>query len=112
MKKIFAWVVALTAACASAANLPPKLNERELRKEFTDLKDQDSAKFRNVKFAPSDSEGAWVMCGEYNAKNSFGGYAGFSRFMGMAFVDGKKTTYFLMTAKDDMAAAMCEKHGL
>src|SRR5690606_1839783 len=35
------------------------------------LKDPDSAKFRNQK----------GVCGEVNAKNSFGGYAGFVRFI-------------------------------
>lgn len=112
MKKIALIAMALLACGAHAAGQPPKVVEKELRKEFTDLKDQDSAKFRNIKFAKNDAGGAWIMCGEYNAKNSYGGYVGFSRFMGMAFVDGKKTTYMVMTVKDDTANAMCEKHGL
>lgn len=104
--------LSLAASTTLAAGQPPKVNEAALRKEFTSLKDQDSAKFRNIKFAPGEAEGAWVMCGEYNAKNSYGGYAGFSRFMGMALVDGRKTTYLVMTVQDDMANTMCEKHGL
>lgn len=112
MKKIAWLVLTLAALAAHAAPQPPKVNEKELRKEFTELKDQDSAKFRNIKFAKGDSDGSWVMCGEYNAKNSYGGYAGFSRFMGMAFIEGKKTTYLVMTVKDDLANVMCEKYGL
>lgn len=112
MKKILASAMALIALSTMAAGQQPKVNEAALRKEFTALKDQDSAKFRNIKFAPGEAEGAWVMCGEYNAKNSYGGYAGFSRFMGMALVDGRKTTYLVMTVQDDMANTMCEKHGL
>jgi hypothetical protein len=38
------------------------------------LKDPDSAQFRNVVYrAPH-------VCGEVNAKNGFGGYAGFKKF--------------------------------
>ena len=113
MKHIFMMAAGSLVACSAlAAGQPPKVNETALRKEFTSLKDQDSAKFRNIKFAPGEAEGAWVMCGEYNSKNSYGGYAGFSRFMGMALVDGRKTTYLVMTVQDDMANTMCEKHGL
>jgi hypothetical protein len=53
-----------------------------------------------------------VMCGEYNAKNSYGGYAGFSRFMGMVLVEERKATYLVMTVQDELANTMCEKHGL
>lgn len=37
----------------------------------TTLKDGDSAKFRNQ----------YKMCGEVNAKNSFGAYTGFTKFI-------------------------------
>ena len=43
------------------------------------LKDGDSAKFRGVFF--SDGGSVPVSCGEVNAKNSFGGYGGFQRFV-------------------------------
>jgi hypothetical protein len=43
------------------------------------LKDPDSAKFRNVNFY--SGSGTPVTCGEVNAKNSFGGYGGFERFI-------------------------------
>lgn len=112
MKKIALLATVLFACAANAAGKPPKVNEKVLRKEFDSLKDQDSAKFRNIKFASGDAEGAWIMCGEFNAKNSYGGYVGFNRFMGMAFVEGNKTTYLVMTVQDDLANAMCEKHGL
>ena len=41
------------------------------------LKDPDSAKFRGVRFYPKSGAG----CGEVNAKNSMGGYIGFSSFV-------------------------------
>lgn len=42
------------------------------------LKDPDSAKFRNVRMKAFD--GMHVVCGEVNAKNSYGGYTGFKKF--------------------------------
>ncbi|MBC7860285.1 MAG: hypothetical protein H7Z39_16250 [Burkholderiaceae bacterium] len=53
------------------------------------LKDADSAKFRNVR---SVGDGLFV-CGEVNAKNSYGGYVGFKKFYfdwpdGLANIDG------------------------
>lgn len=46
------------------------------------LKDPESAKFRNVRVSPY--MGGYVVCGEVNAKNSYGGYTGFTRFFGDA----------------------------
>lgn len=43
------------------------------------LKDPDSAKFRNVRFYSGG--GVPVVCGQVNAKNAFGGYTGFERFI-------------------------------
>lgn len=43
------------------------------------LKDPDSAKFRNVAFYSGG--GIPIACGEVNAKNGFGGYGGFERFV-------------------------------
>lgn len=39
------------------------------------LKDPDSAKFRDVKLYKSGA-----VCGSYNAKNSYGGYVGYTHF--------------------------------
>ncbi|MGY8590652.1 hypothetical protein QRO08_15945 [Paracidovorax citrulli] len=111
MRRYLALAAMFIGCTANAAPLP-KINEAELRKEFTSLKDPDSAKFRNIKLAKTDTAGAWVMCGEVNAKNSYGGYAGFGRFMGMLFTEGRKTTYLVMTIDNDSANVMCEKHGL
>jgi hypothetical protein len=45
----------------------------------TQLKDAESAEFRNV--AIRDYKGAPLVCGEVNAKNSFGGYSGYQQFV-------------------------------
>lgn len=45
------------------------------------LKDPGSLQIRNVVakgVSPDPSK--WALCGEYNAKNGFGGYVGFQRF--------------------------------
>ncbi|MEP0189758.1 MAG: hypothetical protein ABJP70_01220 [Erythrobacter sp.] len=47
------------------------------------LKDPDSAEFRNVGYYSGGSEGASAVCGEVNAKNSFGGFTGFERFVAL-----------------------------
>jgi hypothetical protein len=39
-----------------------------------DLKDPSSAQFRNLRYVEP------YVCGEVNAKNSFGGYVGFKKF--------------------------------
>lgn len=46
-------------------------DEKVIQIVKSQLKDPDSAKFQNIK----------GQCGEINAKNSFGGYVGFKRFL-------------------------------
>lgn len=51
------------------------------------LKDPDSLRLQNVVAkGVSPDPAKWSICGEYNARNSFGGYVGFHQF---AYVDGK-----------------------
>jgi predicted RNA-binding Zn-ribbon protein involved in translation (DUF1610 family) len=50
------------------------------------LKDPNSAQFRNVKIAKirenvNEPKESYAICGEVNAKNGFGGYTGFSGFV-------------------------------
>lgn len=44
------------------------------------LKDPDSAKYQDV-FAHRLANGAYIFCGRVNAKNGFGGYVGYVRFI-------------------------------
>lgn len=46
-------------------------------------KDPESVQFREVTVTPK------MVCGQYNAKNSYGAYAGFKRFVS----DGKKSIF-------------------
>ncbi|HEJ0180554.1 TPA: hypothetical protein SLO90_001235 [Citrobacter koseri] len=49
-----------------------------------ELKDPESAQFRNIKLVKSEQKGGLYkggyVCGEFNAKNGFGAYGGFHRF--------------------------------
>jgi hypothetical protein len=77
------------------------------------LKDPGSMKVQHVKI-----DGDGVLCGEVNAKNSFGGYAGFSKFFGSYFSanpEGKPVAIILkIDSGDDNGAAqlMCTNKGM
>ena len=58
---------------------PKLILENVLKNVVYGLKDPDSAKFRNVRFVKYNNQ--IVVCGEVNAKNSYGGYVGFSEFI-------------------------------
>jgi len=56
------------------------ISENETKEKVKSvLKDPDSAKFQNIKTV-INSIGQESICGEVNARNSFGGYTGFSSF--------------------------------
>ena len=77
------------------------------------LKDPESAKFRNVFYAVSDSYPSTpYVCGEVNARNSYGGYAGYSWFSisGTKWnreVDKKRITDFIDSQSEKTAASIC-----
>lgn len=79
-------VILCTLAWTAAAAAPP-INARETaafaaaHKALVrgSLKDPSSAQFQSV-FVSRGTSGARILCGEVNAKNSFGGYVGFKRF--------------------------------
>ncbi|PWE48482.1 hypothetical protein DEM26_18210 [Thioclava sp. NG1] len=64
-----------------------------------ELKDPDSAKFRNIFSVKSGEE--TIICGEVNARNSYGGYAGYSYFYGMS----SGVLGYLQIALDDAGKA-------
>lgn len=61
-----------------------------------DLKDPDSAKFRGIGIYKSTTgKGGVTVCGEVNAKNAFGAYVGYKRFMlfdDIALMEGQDST--------------------
>jgi hypothetical protein len=75
-----------TAGCmgttdVSVAKSPPASNTIELAKAAISrpLKDPESLKIRNIAGYRTQL-GDQIICGEYDAKNSFGGYTGYSTF--------------------------------
>jgi hypothetical protein len=83
MKSSTIALLALVAysSAAYAESRPATKAQIELVREAMQerLKDADSAKFRNVRFGSGDNKG--TICGDVNAKNSFGAYGGFVSFM-------------------------------
>ena len=53
------------------------------KQAISELADPDSAKFRNLEvkeYTNKEDKRRLILCGEINAKNRFGGYAGFRPF--------------------------------
>jgi hypothetical protein len=78
------------------------------------LKDADSAKFRNVRFGAG--EYANNICGDLNAKNSYGAYGGYNTFMASYIDVGKPKPYMMVIVIDNSnennAASLCSKFGI
>ena len=81
------------AATSTKSTTTPSPNERFMRaaresvKES--LKDPASAQFSNLRVYKGEKAGDKVVCGRVNARNSYGGYAGFAPFIVRVFYDGK-----------------------
>lgn len=72
--------IALAAASdlAGAANRPSNPISSAKIAVLAVLKDPSSAQFRNIYISKKTDD---VVCGEVNAKNSYGGYNGFKTFI-------------------------------
>lgn len=91
MKKIIAVTMLLIlVACAPAltekSTFAPSEEQLASAKSAVvyDLKDPSSAQFRNMRGIQAKAEtgkSATYICGEVNARNSFGGYVGFTPFI-------------------------------
>lgn len=76
------------------------------------MKDPESAKFRNTKTYHSRF-GDKIVCGEYDARNSFGGYTGYDSYyfrlrggqVMASFVDSNSTKYYKPAAETCSKAA-------
>lgn len=58
---------------------PDEVLQRSSENVVLQLKDPESVRFRNLRFIKHKER--IVICGEVNAKNSFGGYVGFQVFV-------------------------------
>lgn len=83
MKRILFFLALVSlVGCKPNADKALELAQKEVA---ADTKDPDSAKFRYLRFVQKDDmpDGTvnGLVCGQLNAKNGFGAYAGFSPFM-------------------------------
>lgn len=108
----------LAAAKAMPAPASQADAENAAREYFNDvLKDPSSAvyKFRQpisgIVRAYDHTYRGWFMCGDVNAKNSYGGYTGFSRFVVQfdQFTGMKVVEDFADSGNDRLAARMCKE---
>ena len=114
----FACAILAAAAVHAAPNLRPatkaEIEAIRLRMQ-DDLKDADSAKLRKV-FADGPTNAVRNVCGEVNAKNSYGAYGGYVKFYTMIAptTDGKTLSLAVMLDNDDDAAATraCAMYGM
>ena len=88
-------LVAHAADRKPAKQSPEHMLMASLREQLVlRLKDAESARFKGEFLSLSDSADAPIksLCGEVNAKNSYGGYVGFKRFVvtseGMVSIEG------------------------
>jgi hypothetical protein len=102
----------ITALFATSAYCQPKLDEALLRTAFASFKDPSSVQFRDLKYKEK-TPGGWAMCGEFNAKNSYGGYVGFQRFSGVAAIHPKtKKAEYAVFGIGETADTVCSADGL
>lgn len=86
--QVVAMAVALLATAAHAAQVPDAKAITAAQNEIRDrMKDPAATQFRNVRVV-RDSQGGANVCGEVNAKNSYGAYTGFAGFVSMVGSDG------------------------
>lgn len=83
MKKIMVLLALIVlVGCKPGADKAIELAQKEVA---ADTRDPDSAKFRYMRFVQQeetkDGEIKGLVCGQVNAKNGFGAYAGFSPFL-------------------------------
>ncbi len=86
--------VALLTACEMPQpiirnSLPPSTaNKSQITKAkqeaSSQMKDPSSVEFRNVEGYKRGDTGLVAICGEINAKNSYGGYVGYKHFTSVA----------------------------
>lgn len=129
MKRVAVWSSLVIAGCAQADHkastlkpLPPvSLSAPQIAAVETavreGLKDPQSAQFRNVK--GGQNGGSVTVCGEVNARNSYGGYPGFSPFIGLlaAQKDTGRPAFVVVSMESTgngpiITRKMCADHGL
>lgn len=112
------FAAAWLALCASAALAAtrPSVDEQALRRTLApDLEDVGSAMFKYLNLRQSSqTDGRWLVCGQFNARNGMGTYPGFVRFFVVADVPeaGAALSRFSQPVMGDGAERRCAAEGL
>lgn len=91
----------------------PGLNEKAKEMVRRELKDPNSAEFRDI-YQVSLPKGGTKVCGWVNSKNSFGGYVGFRRFIsdgtdGFTSMEGDSPLFGHVMPFSELWTAFCKK---
>jgi len=90
---VVAAAACLLSGCAGVDHVGPEVpllpaaQQGVARAVADQMKDPNSAQFRN--WHAFQSNHGVLVCGEVNARNSFGGYVGFTHFLAHVTPDGK-----------------------
>lgn len=107
MKKILCFAALFSITSFSFATDKESTFLKEAKTHIKDqMKDPDSTQFRNMRII-SNTIGEKAVCGEVNAKNSYGGYTGFKAFaytqQGLSLLDGVDATSFIYERRYNLA---------
>lgn len=75
------------------------------------LKDPDSARFSDVRLKISEDGSAFNVCGQVNAKNSFGAYSGDARFVVAGYKNEQNNEYAIYSSKVDSSPSSPDTDG-
>lgn len=95
---------AVLAAASPACAREPTAGERATIREglLDKLKDPESARIGKLSVGPTRDKPGVAVCGEVNARNSFGGYTGMQPFLGFMGPDrAGATKFYLFTIGND-----------
>lgn len=114
------FIIALSLAAAIGTQAPTlaqtqnedaELIEKSKELVRRELKDPSSAEFKDI-YVASTPKGGKKACGWVNAKNSYGGYVGFQRFIsnGTDYTSmDKESPFNLVMPFDQLWTAFCSK---
>ena len=96
---------------AQTQSVDAELIEKSKELVRRELKDPNSADFKDI-YVASTPKGGKKVCGWVNAKNSYGGYVGFQRFISngndYTTID-KESPFNLVMPFSELWAALCSK---
>ncbi|MFN3731289.1 hypothetical protein [Comamonas testosteroni] len=110
MKLLFISAVLAIGSAHAAESYP--VDEAKVRSALdSKLKDSESARLKNLA-AKKNGMAVIDLCGDVNAKNSYGAYSGYERFYGVIAprVDGADV--YAILGIGSAAAEMCRQRGL